>query len=92
MHIIRGKPLKASSAGHPDYSGVDDVLARHQNMSKWKRCHRVAATPIVSAYTDPRTPGSLGGVAQHAQTQGLTQDEDLRELYGELAYTLHRPV
>ena len=46
----------------------------------------------MSAYTDPQTPGSLGGVARYAQAQGLTQKEALRELQGELAYTLHRPV
>ena len=67
-------------------------MARHQNMSKQKRCRRVATTPIVSAYTDPQTPGSLGGVTRYAQAQGLTQKEALRELQGELAYTLHRLV
>ena len=41
---------------------------------------------------DPQTPGSLGGVAWYAQAQGLTQKEALRELQGELAYTLHHPV
>ena len=46
----------------------------------------------MSAYTDPQTPGSLGGLAQYAQAQGLTQKEALRELQEELAYTLHRPV
>ena len=39
----------------------------------------------MSAYTDPQTPGSLGGVAQYTQAQGLTRDEALRELQGELA-------
>ena len=46
----------------------------------------------MSAYTDPQTPGSLGGVYRYAQAQGLTQKEALRELQGELAYKLHRPV
>ena len=29
---------------------------------------------------------------RYAQAQGLTQKEAIRELQGELAYTLHRPV
>ena len=46
----------------------------------------------MSAYTDPQTPGSLGGVYWYTQDQVLTQKEALQELQGELAYTLHRPV
>ncbi|XP_068684361.1 uncharacterized protein [Montipora foliosa] len=61
-------------------------------MSKQKSRRRVATTSIVSAYTDPQTPGSLGGVARYAQAQGLTQKEASRELQGEFTYTLHRPV
>ena len=44
---------------NPGHSGVDDALARHQNMSKQKRCRHVVATPIMSAYTDPQTPGFI---------------------------------
>ena len=84
--------MESLSTGHPDHSGVDDALARHQNKSKQKHRGCVAATPIVSAYTDPQTLGSLGSVAQYAQAQGLTQKEALQELQGELAYTLHRLV
>ena len=46
----------------------------------------------VSAYTDPRTPGALGGVDRYARAQGLTRKEVLKELRQELAYTLHGPV
>ena len=46
----------------------------------------------VSAYTNPRMPGSLGGVHPYAHAQGLTRKEALKELRQELAYTLHRPV
>ena len=80
-----------SSAGHPDHSGIDDALARFQNMSIRERRRRVNATPVVSAYTDPLIQGPFGGVGQYAQAYGLTQDEALRELQGELAYTLHSP-
>ena len=60
-------------------------------MSKRKR-RPAAATPIVNAYTDPQTPGALGGLALYARAQGLMWDEPQKELRGELAYTLHRPV
>ena len=53
---------------------------------------RQSCASSVTAYTDPRTPGSLGGVARYAKVQGLTLDEARKKLQGELAYTLHRPV
>ena len=59
---------------------------------KRKRSSGSGAIPDVSAYTDPRTRGSLGGVEQYARAQGLTRKEALEELRGQLAFTLHRPV
>ena len=49
-------------------------------------------TSGITAYTDPGTSGASGGVARYAKAQGLTMDEARRELQGELANTLHRPV
>ena len=46
----------------------------------------------VSTYTEPQTPGSLGGVERYARTQGLTQKEALEKCRGQLAYKLHRPI
>ena len=46
----------------------------------------------VSAYMDPRTPWSLGGIERYACAQCITQKEALEELRGQLAYTLHRTV
>ena len=49
-------------------------------------------TSGVMAYTDPGTPGALGGVARYAKAQVLTLDEACRKLQCKLAYTLHQPV
>lgn len=56
-----------------------------------KRKNRRRASGV-TAYTDPGTPGALGGVARYAKAQGLSLKEARDELQGELAYTLHRPV
>ena len=53
---------------------------------------RRSSTARVSAYTDPRTPGGLGGVDRYARAQELTRNEALQELRQQLAYMLHRPV
>ena len=58
-------------------------------MPKRKRQNRTSG---ITAYTDSRTSGASGGVARYPKAQGLTLDEARRELQGELAYTLHRPV
>ena len=39
----------------------------------------------LSAYTDPQTPGALGGMDRYARVQGLTRKEALKELRQELA-------
>ena len=56
------------------------------------KCERQSLASSVTAYTDPETPGSLGSVARYAKVQGLTLREACKELQGELAYMLHRPV
>ena len=57
-----------------------------------RSCHSGCDSAGLSAYTDSRTPESLGGVERYAHAQGLTPKEALEELWGQLAYTLHRPV
>ena len=52
---------------------------------KRKRGSNDAAFPDVSAYTGPKTPGSLVGVEQYACTRGLIRKEALEELRGQLA-------
>ena len=46
----------------------------------------------MTAYTDTNTPGSLGGLGRYAKAQDLTLSEARKELEGQLAYTLHKPV
>ena len=50
------------------------------------------AVPGVCFYTDPPTLGSLGGRGRYVHAQVLMRKEALKELRGQLAYTLHRPV
>ena len=50
------------------------------------------STAKLSAYMDPRTPGSLGGVDRYTHAQGLTCQEALKELRQQLAYRLHQPI
>ena len=64
-------------------------IPTHQGMPKRKPQSFASG---VTAYTDPRTPGALRGVARYAKAQGLTLDKARQELQGELAYTLHWPV
>ena len=43
-------------------------------------------------YTNPKSPGALGGVLRYARAKGLTVKQALNRLQRELAFTLHRPV
>ena len=78
----------------PIIHGKPSILDLMMRCLVTKTCQNgnAAATPIVSAYVDPQTLGSSSGVAWYAQAQGLTWNEALRDLQGELAYTLHRPI
>ena len=42
-------------------------------------------TSAIMAYTDPQTPGVLGGVTRYAKVQGLILGEAHKKLQGELA-------
>ena len=43
-------------------------------------------------YRDPTQPGSLGGVARFAKTQGISAERASKLLAKELGYTLHKPA